>query len=53
MKLYRIDLVRTRRSIIESELLQKLEKGTENKYILMLVLKMLRFFLEFKNEGIF
>lgn len=52
MKLYKIDLIRTRRAMIESELLQKIGSATQNKYILMLALKLLRFFLEFKNQGI-
>ena len=48
-----MDLVRTRRAIIESDLLKKLQEKMNNKYVLIVVLKLLRYFLEFANDGIF
>lgn len=53
MRLYRLDLVRTRHALIESGLLPQLTGRLRNKYVLILVLKLLRFFLEFSNDGIF
>ena len=52
-RLYKIDVVRTRRALIESSLLPSLEPLISNKYALILVLKLLRTFLESKDEGIF
>jgi len=53
MRLYRLDLVRTRHALIESRLLTQFTDRLRNKYVLILVLKLLRFFLEFSNDGIF
>jgi hypothetical protein len=54
IKLYRLDLLRTRRAIIDSQLLPTFEPLIrKNKYILLLVVKLLRFFLQERDEGLF
>ena len=46
MKLYRVEMVRTRRVLVESDIMLRMDKRKKNKYILIMIVKMLQTIVE-------